>query len=436
VPVDERVTSSPADRGTRRRRLTGAVARINPVYRDGLALVLSSGLTSAVGLLYWVVAARLFDPATVGINSVALSTMMLLGGVSHLNLTQALLRFGPVAGRHTRRLVLVGYGIAAAVAALVGMGYAAGAPIWAPQMVDAVGRGPLLVFFAVATPAWAIFILQDYVLTALKRATVVPLENLVFALLKIGLLGVAAALVYVGGIAASWVLATVVIVVAVNAWLLLRAIPQRAAGEPAEPLRLRAIARFVRSDYAGATLWQIAMNGLPALVLARLGAADAAVYGIVWTITISLYLIPAGMAQSMIAHTAADPATAAAARRAMVRRSLTLVVPAALVVAVGSYPVLLLFGEHYAQRGTWALTLAALSALPQVVTASTVAQARVQQRMAVLVAVPGSMSVAVLACSWVLMPRLGITGVALSWLGVQSVAAAVILVRSRRHPPS
>jgi O-antigen/teichoic acid export membrane protein len=435
VPVDERATSSLPDRGTRRDRVTGAVARINPVHRDGLALVLSSGLTSAVGLLYWVVAARLFDPATVGINSVALSTMMLLGGVSHLNLTQALLRFGPVAGRHTRRLVLVGYGIAAAVAALVGLGYAAGAPIWAPQMVDAVGHGPLLLFFAVATPAWAIFILQDYVLTALKRATVVPLENLVFALLKIGLLGLAAALGYVGGIAASWVLGTVVIVVAVNAWLLLRAFPQRRAEEPAEPLRPRAIAQFVRSDYAGATLWQVALNGLPALVLARLGAADAAVYGIVWTITISLYLIPAGMAQSMIAHTAGDPATAAAARQAMVRRSLTLVVPAALVLAVASYPVLWLFGEHYAQRGAWALTLAALSAVPQVVTAATVAQARVQQRMAVLVAVPGSIAVAVLTSAWLLMPYLGITGVALSWLGVQSVAAFVILARSRRRPP-
>ena len=110
----------------------------------------------------------------------------------------------------------------------------------------------------------------------------------------------AVALASVGGIAASWVLATIVIVVVVNAWLLLRAIPQAATGEPAEPVRPRVIARFVRSDYAGATLWQLAMNGIPALVLARLGAEDAAVYGIVWTIAISLYLIPSGMGQSMI----------------------------------------------------------------------------------------------------------------------------------------
>jgi len=198
----------------------------------------------------------------------------------------------------------------------------------------------------------------------------------------------------------------VLIVLAVNVYLLVWAIPRRAAGEPLEPVRPRAVARFVRSDYAGATLWQIAMNGLPALVLARLGAEEAAVYGIVWTITISLYLIPSGMSQSMIAHTAGDPARAEAARRAMVRRSLTMVLPAAAVLSLGAYPVLWLFGEHYAEQGAWALALAALSAIPQVVTASTVAQARVQQRMRVLVAVPGTLAVAVLVCAWLLMPVL------------------------------
>ncbi len=83
-------------------------------------------------------------------------------------------------------------------------------------MVDAVGYVPLLVFFAVATPVWAIFTMQDYLLTALKRATVVPVENLVFALLKMGFLAAAVGLSYVFGIAVSWLVATVLIVLAVT----------------------------------------------------------------------------------------------------------------------------------------------------------------------------------------------------------------------------
>ena len=433
--VDEQ-EAPPAGRIGRLARLSGpraSLGKITPVARDGLALVLSSGLTSAVGLLYWIVAARLFAPATVGVNSVALSTMQLLGGIAHLNLTQALLRFGAVAGRHTRRLMLTCYAVAAVVAALVGLGYAAGAPRWASEMVDAVGYAPLLLFFAVGTPVWAIFSMQDYLLTALKRATVVPVENLVFALLKMGLLLAAVGMSSVFGIAVSWVVATVLVVLAVNVYLLVRVIPRQAAGEPLEPMRPRTVARFVRSDYAGATLWQIAMNGLPALVLARLGAEEAAVYGIVWTITISLYLIPSGMSQSMIAHTAGDPARAEAARRAMVRRSLTMVLPAAAVLSAGAYPVLWLFGEQYAEQGAWALALAALSAIPQVITQSRVAQARVQQRMRVLVLLPGSLALGVLVAAWLLMPVLGITGVALAWLVVQSVGALVLLAHHHRR---
>ena len=50
-----------------------------PVHRDGVALVSSSALSSLVGLLYWVVAARLFPPAEVGVGSALVSTLMLLG---------------------------------------------------------------------------------------------------------------------------------------------------------------------------------------------------------------------------------------------------------------------------------------------------------------------------------------------------------------------
>ena len=57
--VDEKV-ALPAGRLARFSPARISAARITPVARDGLALVLSSGLTSAVGLLYWVVAARLF----------------------------------------------------------------------------------------------------------------------------------------------------------------------------------------------------------------------------------------------------------------------------------------------------------------------------------------------------------------------------------------
>ena len=49
-----------------------------PLTRNGYSLVASAGVTSALGLVYWVVAARLYTPAEVGVNAALLSTMMAL----------------------------------------------------------------------------------------------------------------------------------------------------------------------------------------------------------------------------------------------------------------------------------------------------------------------------------------------------------------------
>ncbi|WP_345414747.1 phosphotransferase [Pseudonocardia xishanensis] len=409
----------------------------DPAYRDGLALVLGSGLTSVVGLAYWVLAARLLPPAAVGVDQAALSAVMLLGGVAHLNLTYALLRFVPVAGRAARRMVVLGYLVVVLLAALVGGVFALGAPWWAPELVAAVGQDRLLVFFGLATPVWALFTVQDYVLTAIGRATLVPLENIVFAVLKVGLLAAALTATVTGAIAVSWMVATTVLVLAVTVWLLVRALPR--FGEEhtvaARPVTLRELGRFVRADYAGSVCQQGAMFGMPLLVLALTDPAATAVYGVVWQLAQTLFVVSSGMNQSMVAHGAADPAGADAARRRTVGRSLRLVVPGAVVLALGGPLVLAVFGDHYAREGAVVLALTSLAAIPYAVTSSMVGAARLRQWGRIQFGVPAAAAVLVIGGSVVLVPALGLAGAGLAWLVGQSLVAVVILLATARWLP-
>ena len=50
----------------------------DPLYRNGYALVLSSAATSVLGILYWVLAARLYSTAVIGVNSALLSALSFL----------------------------------------------------------------------------------------------------------------------------------------------------------------------------------------------------------------------------------------------------------------------------------------------------------------------------------------------------------------------
>jgi O-antigen/teichoic acid export membrane protein len=408
-----------------------------PQHRDGLALVLSSGLTSVIGLLYWVAAARLFEPGTVGVNNTLISTMTLLAVAAQLNLGNALLRFVPVAGRHVRVLVVGCYAAAVAAATLAGAVFALGAAWWAPELHAVFGGSELVAFFTLSTPVWAMFVMQDYVLPAIKRATLVPLENLVFSVLKIVFLAGAAALGMASGIAVSWLLATALIVLIVTVYLA-RVLQSGSTADLArKPFTVGEIASFVRADYAGTVFLLAAVFGLPLVVLARLGPHAAAVYGIVWQIAYAFYLVVNGMGQSLVAHVAADPKRLDAARRGMIGKAMLLLVPGVLVCAVVAPPLLSLFGSVYADEGSLLLVLLALSAIPNVITWSTVWAARVRRDGRVLFGLPAAITTAVIAGSWFLMPVMGIIGTGVAWLGAQTVAAVgVLLVRAchRRRP--
>ncbi len=93
----------PASCSGLRRQLT------DPLSRNGYALVANSGATGLLGLLYWVLVARLYPTAVVGRASAAYAAMNLLAGFTALNFNGALTRFIPQAGHRTRRLVTQAY---------------------------------------------------------------------------------------------------------------------------------------------------------------------------------------------------------------------------------------------------------------------------------------------------------------------------------------
>ncbi|WP_208719782.1 lipopolysaccharide biosynthesis protein, partial [Amycolatopsis circi] len=406
------------------------------LYGHGYALVLSSALTSAIGLLFWVVAARGYDQAVLGRNSALIAAIMFLAGVAQLNLLNVLIRFVPVAGTRAVRLVALAYLVGGGLAGLAGLVFALGVRWWAPELGGLVNGPAQIAGIAAACAVWAIFVMQDGVLTAVGRARVVPVENLVFSVLKLGLLAGLAAALPAGGITVSWMAATAAAVLATTAYLFLRALPaHQRAGLPSERISVRALAGYLGGDFAGATCWLACTQLLPVLVLGALGARPTAVFSIAWTIAYALYLVPAAMGQSLVAHAAGDPVQAAAARRGIERRSLLLLGPAVALVAGAGPWALRLLGPGYADAGRWALVLMALSALPNVIVAAAVSEARARRRVGVVAGLLATLSILVLALAVVFMPVFGINGVGAALLAGQTVAAAgVRIARGGRIP--
>ena len=98
-----------------------------------------------------------------------------------------------------------------------------------------------------------------------------------------------------------------------------------------------------------------------------------------------------------------------------------MLVPIVLVLLVGAPYILGIFGPNYAAEGTTVLRLLALSVIPYSVTSIYVGLARVQNRVNRIALIQSIRCVLVLVLSYYLLPVLGINGVGLVWLVVESL---------------
>ncbi|MEV5101870.1 lipopolysaccharide biosynthesis protein [Streptomyces massasporeus] len=412
-----------------RARLASVVPR-EPLLRNGHLLALSSLVNAALGAVFWVCATQWYDDRTVGLNYATVSAATLLSTVGQLNLSDFLVRFVPSAGRHTRKLVLSCYAASIVCSVLVAVGFLLLVPRVAPNL-DFLLHPLTAVFFVAYTAGYAIFALQDGALTGVRRPGWVVTENVIFAVVKIMLLAVGAALTLFAGILISWAGALLVALLVANVFLLRRAVPRHEQERPrtARPPRL---VGYAAADYAGSLFRMAAYSLPPLLVLNTLGPAQSAHYSLAWIVGYVPYLLATNMGSSLMVESAHAPGRLPEHAFRVLRHSALLMAAGALVIIVIAPALLSFFGPEYAEDGTTLLRLLALSALPNLVVSLAVDVARMRRRLRLVVGLQLTSCVLVLGLAELLLPVLGLAGGGLAWLVAQTLLALYLLIR-RSH---
>lgn len=403
------------------------------LFRNAYALMAATVLTSALGMAYWAAAARLYDTETVGRASAVVSAMLLVCNASQLNLSIGLMRFLPVSRGHERRLVATAYSVAACAGFLIAGVFLLVSPQVSKQLRFLSDSGFLSLLFVFGVVIWVVFALQDAVLTGIRATLWVPVENLVFGVLKLALL-VAFASTATAGILGSWVLSMIVMLVPVN-WLIFRRLLPRTtpAVEPDEMPAPRTMAKFVGGDYVGTLLSHASTTALPLLVIAMAGPKENAVFYVAWTLSYALDFIATGTASSFLVEGAAQQDAVDGYRKAAARRATLLLLPVVAGVSIFAGPVLGVFGPEY-REARWAVVLLSLAAVPRLFLLLRLADFRVQRRVATVVRLQALSCVMMLGLSaTVLHLGAGSEGVAAAWLVTEVVVLAAALLAGRRH---
>lgn len=401
-----------------------------PLHRNGLALVGSLGATSALGLVYWALAARNYHPTVVGINSALISAMMLLGNLSQLGLANFLNRFLPRAGGASRRYIFSAYALSAFAGLIAASIFVLGIEVWAPTLRFLLSDRLMAIWFISATVLWCVFALQDGALVGLRHAHWVPLENILFAITKLALLLALAEAFSAYGIFASWTFPLLFLILVINLLLTRRVLPQHMAQQasPDEKFGRAEIVQFLAGDYFSTLIWLLTLNLMPIIVLERAGTSANAYFYLPWTISYSLYLVSRSVGISLTVEAARDPARLADYSFRSLVLSAILLIPAVTLVILAAPLILRLFGEEYALSGVRLLRLLALSALPNIITSIYISIARVERRIIDILLTFGALSVIVLGLSIYLLDRLGLSGVGWAWLIGQSLLAIYLLL--------
>jgi O-antigen/teichoic acid export membrane protein len=399
---------------------------------NGIALSAGTMVRLGVGFLSWLVAARLYSTSQVGIAAAAISAMFLCTQVATMGVDLALIGLFPRYREKPDLLLDTAIGLGLLAALLAGLMFV-GLSAVGLHSLRVLATSPFYVLlFLLLTLLGAAWWILDGAAIALRRSDQVLVRAIVAAATTLtgvavfGMVGWRSA----SAILASWVAAAVA-ACSVSLLQLRRATGRRRP----RPRLVGPLSRQLLS----AALPNFAMTAadnapglvLPIVVAEVLSPRAAAVWYVVWMMSLAAYTIPIAFGLNLFAEAAGAPADIARHVRAALGTALSLGTAATVVLAALGPFVLPIIGSQYASGGATPLRVMALATVPMVVIKAYLATCRATGRMfegTVVAAITGvaAVSVGVAAAS-----GSGLTGLAAAWLSIQIAEALLTGIRLR-----
>lgn len=395
------------------------------VRRDGSLLMVSTAVTAALNLLFWVAAARTYSTKSVGQAAAEIAAITLLAGVAQLNMLSVFLRFLPGSGGRTTRFLACGYAAIGVASVLAGT----------PFVLFGFGSGFLSTSalersaFVLAITVFALFIVQDGILTSFRKTQWVTGGKLTVGIAKLVLLVPLLGVRSPSGITSAWSVPPLVAVLIVTAVVFCRLAPdqvRQSAGRSALPPAGQ-LASFVVAEYLNNLVSNVVTFVPPLLVMHLLGSTTAAYFNVPWLVVITMQTLLWNIVMSFIVESTRQPDQILRHARQTIKLG-AIVVPLGMVFVLSTAPLLLgLQGGDFAARGTPLLRLLALSLPFTAVVIFYSSLAILERRMWKLVLVNALAASALLIGTLKALAGSSISGVGLTYVVVQAALAAFLL---------
>jgi O-antigen/teichoic acid export membrane protein len=413
-----------------------AVDRLQRRHRDlltGSGLVMGAFVVQAsTGLIFWMLAARRFDPSVVGISAGLMASLQFINYLTAFGLPELLSRYRP---RLSRPDSLLAWAITAtAFGSFLGVAvYPLVVRSDSTSLLGEHGLVGFLVFFGCTTGA-AVGLLADIRLMGQRRWHLVLVRLGATGVIRIPLLllgpgpldpGLWLFVISAGPLAVSAVPATVVALR--GHWL---------GWSTADlPTPARVAARYAGVNHLAHLAVYAPQFALPVIVLANVPAAENAVFYIAWNIAAVIMVLPVTVGRVLLVEGSRSRPALWPTTRAALGLSVAVAVSALVGAAALGWVIPVVYGDDYENASDLLLPLVG-GAVPWALTSVALATFRVLADARRLLVTAGLLAGSVLGLATITVPNGGADAAATAWLTGNLLAAAVggglLISRARR----
>jgi len=413
------------------------ILKADRVLQNSLYLMASTAVMAVFGFVFWLVSARLYNPAQIGLASTLISSATTLSLFSLLGFDNVLVRYLPATHKNPERVIDASILLTCLASLVLSIGFLLALPVISPSLHSLLGGPWRSAFFVVIMLLVTVNTLTDSVFIGWQAAKYILLADTGLSVAKVGLPIVLVGLGTFGIFTGYAVAVTVATVIS------LAALAKR-YGYWFRPVLHRETVRNVRSFSAGAYLANLAqaapMMVLPIMATDVLGASAAAFFNLAMTIATLLFIIPRATANSLFAES--SKASAVFARqygRSIAQTALILVPAVALMLAAGPL-VLRVFGTQYVHGSTLPLQILAVSGLSLAFNSIATIALKIRHALKSLIVIEVVGTLVMLLTAAPLMKTMGVSGAAWAWTAGQLVMSAALAVAApaalRRSVPA
>jgi O-antigen/teichoic acid export membrane protein len=331
----------------------------DPLYKNSIFLMLSTGVIAVLGFIAWLVCARLFSAHDVGLATTILSVMSIITSFSLLGLNAGLIRYLPNSKIKNNKINTC-FTLVALVTIIISSFFLIGLEKFSPSLLfikDNLFLALSFIFFMIIA-SWTSLI--ESVFISFRASHFVLTKNSILGILRIVL---PFALVSWGayGIFSSYMIAMLAGFVTVFIILIVKF--QYKPKFVFYDEVIKRMGRFSFGNYVAGFIGGLALLLLPLIITNTINPTTTAYYFVAIQIANLLFVIPSATTRSLFAEGSHDERQLKKKTISSIKIIAFLLIPAILAIVFFGQYVLLAFGKEYSSQGFTFLKIMAVSGI-------------------------------------------------------------------------